>query len=136
MDSLFGIPLTSILAGLLAMLAVAFGALGWIAWRSPLLVRMGLRNVRRRKSQTSLIVTGLMLSTLIISAAFATGDTVGYSVTNTIYASFEEVGTPAASLVLPGRARSPMTCSPISSWPSCRRSSPTTPKSMRSAAWC
>jgi ABC-type antimicrobial peptide transport system permease subunit len=90
-DSLFGIPLTSILAGLLAMLAVAFGALGWIAWRSPLLVRMGLRNVRRRKSQTSLIVTGLMLSTLIISAAFATGDTVGYSITNTIYASFEEV---------------------------------------------
>ncbi len=91
MDSLFGIPLTSILVGLVAMLAVAFGSLGWVAWRSPLLVRMGLRNVRRRKSQTSLIVIGLMLSTLIISAAFATGDTVGYSITNTIYASFEEV---------------------------------------------
>ena len=31
-----------------------------------------------------------MLSTLIISAAFATGDTVGYSITNEVYDSFEE----------------------------------------------
>ncbi|MDO9446195.1 MAG: ABC transporter permease, partial [Dehalococcoidia bacterium] len=39
----------------------------------------------RRRAQTVLIVLGLMLSTLIISAAFATGDTVGYSITNSIY---------------------------------------------------
>ncbi len=91
MDSLFGIPLTSILVGLLALLAGAFAILGWVAWRNPLLVRMGLRNIARRRAQTTLIVVGLMLSTLIISAAFATGDTVGYSVTNDIYNSFEEV---------------------------------------------
>jgi ABC-type antimicrobial peptide transport system permease subunit len=91
MDSLFGIPLTSILVGLLALLGGAFAILGWVAWRNPLLVRMGLRNIARRRAQTTLIVVGLMLSTLIISAAFATGDTVGYSVTNDIYNSFEEV---------------------------------------------
>jgi len=51
---------------------------------------MGVRNVTRRKTQTVLIVIGLMLSTLIISAAFATGDTVGYSVTNTVYNEFGE----------------------------------------------
>ena len=91
MDSLFGIPLTSILVALLLALGAIFGVLGVIAWRQPLLVRMGLRNIGRRKAQTSLIVIGLMLSTLIISAAFATGDTVGYSITNEVYDSFEEV---------------------------------------------
>ncbi len=91
MDNLFGIPLTSILIGLLVLLAAALAVLAFIVIRQPLLARMGLRNIGRRPSQTTLIVIGLMLSTLIISAAFATGDTVGYSVTNTIYRSFEEV---------------------------------------------
>jgi putative ABC transport system permease protein len=90
-DSLFGISLTSIMAGLLLLMAVSLGVLGWIAWRNPLLVRMGLRNIRRRTSQTALIVVGLMLSTLIVSAAFATGDTVGYSITGSLYDQLEEV---------------------------------------------
>ena len=90
MDSLFGIPLTSILVALLLTLGAIFAILGVIAWRQPLLVRMGLRNIGRRKPQTALIVIGLMLSTLIISAAFATGDTVGYSITNEVYDAFEE----------------------------------------------
>jgi len=89
-DSLFGVSLVSILLALLLMMAVIFGILGWIAWRQPVLVRMGLRNAIRRPAQTTLIVVGLMLSTLIISAAFSTGDTVGYSITNTIYESFED----------------------------------------------
>ncbi|MEX1022702.1 MAG: FtsX-like permease family protein, partial [Dehalococcoidia bacterium] len=88
MDSLFGIELTSILIALLVMVGAIFGVLAFIAWRNPLLVRMGVRNITRRKAQTVLIIIGLMLSTLIISAAFATGDTVGYSVTNTIYNDF------------------------------------------------
>ncbi|MEZ4501308.1 MAG: FtsX-like permease family protein [Dehalococcoidia bacterium] len=90
MDSLFGIPLTSIMIGLLILLAVALGAVGYVALRQPLLLRMGLRNIRRRASQTTLIVVGLMLSTLIISAAFATGDTVGYSITNEVYNQLQE----------------------------------------------
>ncbi|GMU41676.1 MAG: hypothetical protein AMXMBFR23_25420 [Chloroflexota bacterium] len=90
MDSLFGVPLTTILAVLAGIVAVAFASLGWIASRNPLLVRMGLRNVVRRRAQTVLIVLGLMLSTLIISAAFATGDTVGYSITNAIYNDYNE----------------------------------------------
>jgi len=84
-DSLFGIPLTSILIALLAMVGAIFGVLAWIGIRNPLLIKMGVRNLTRRPTQTVLIVIGLMLSTLIISAAFATGDTVGYSVTNTVY---------------------------------------------------
>ena len=90
MDNLFGIPLSSILIALTLLVILIFAFLAWIWLRNPLLVRMGLRNVVRRKTQTILIVIGMMLATLIISAAFATGDTVGYSVTNDIYRQFSE----------------------------------------------
>jgi ABC-type lipoprotein release transport system permease subunit len=90
-DNLFGVSLTSIMVGLLMLMTASFAVFGWIAWRQPLLVRMGLRNIRRRTSQTVLIVVGLMLSTLIVSAAFATGDTVGYSITSSLYDQLEEV---------------------------------------------
>ncbi|MEE8336748.1 MAG: FtsX-like permease family protein, partial [Dehalococcoidia bacterium] len=91
MDSLFGIPITHIMLGLLGLLALSFASVGFVAWRQPILVRMGLRNIRRRRSQSTLIVVGLMLSTLIISAAFATGDTVGYSITNQFFEELEEI---------------------------------------------
>src|SRR5438105_3632619 len=90
MDELFGVSLTSILIGLLILLAVSLAMVAWIALRQPILFRMGLRNLGRRRAQTALIVFGLMLSTLIISAAFATGDTVGYSITNRVYQTYEE----------------------------------------------
>jgi putative ABC transport system permease protein len=47
--------------------------------------KMGVRNIPRRMAQTVLIVIGLMLSTLIISAALTTGDTVDRSVTSWVY---------------------------------------------------
>ena len=90
MTELFGIPLVRIMIGGLILMGIAFAVVAWIAIRNPLLVRMGLRNAVRRKAQTTLIVIGLMLSTLIISAAFATGDTVGYSITNAVYHGFEQ----------------------------------------------
>ena len=68
-DGLFGIPLTSILVALLVALGVIFGILGAIAWREPLLVRMGLRNIGRRKSQTTLIVVGPRPPTSIAATA-------------------------------------------------------------------
>ena len=69
MDNLFGIPLSSFLIALTLLVALIGGLLLWIWWRNPLLVRMGLRNVVRRKTQTVLIVIGMMLATLIIKAA-------------------------------------------------------------------
>ena len=90
MTELFGIPLVRIMIVGLILMGIAFAVVAWIAIRHPLLVRMGLRNAVRRKAQTTLIVIGLMLSTLIISAAFATGDTVGYSITNAVYRNFAQ----------------------------------------------
>jgi len=79
------------MVALLILLAATIAVIVWIGIRNMLLVRMGLRNAVRRPAQTALIVIGLMLSTLIISAAFSTGDTVGYSVTNEIYSSLRGV---------------------------------------------
>ena len=90
MDNLFGIALSSILIALTLLVSLIFGFLAWIWYRNPVLVRIGLRNIVRRKTQTVLIVIGMMLATLIVSAAFATGDTVGFSVTNDMYRQFSE----------------------------------------------
>jgi putative ABC transport system permease protein len=57
----------------------------WVALRRPVVFKMGVRNIPRRKAQTILIVVGLMLSTLIISAAMTTGDTLNSSANAEIY---------------------------------------------------
>ena len=90
MTELFGVPIVRVMYGVLVLLAVSLAGLVYIGWRHPLLLRIGIRNITRRPAQTALIVIGLMLSTLIISAAFATGDTVGYSIANEVYEDFQQ----------------------------------------------
>ncbi len=85
MDALFGIPMNSIMIVLLALLAVSLASVAYVALRNRIIFLIGLRNIPRRVAQTVLIIVGLMLSTLIISAAFATGDTVDYSISNQAY---------------------------------------------------
>ncbi|MHB8577024.1 MAG: ABC transporter permease, partial [Dehalococcoidia bacterium] len=85
MNALFGISMTTIMVVLLVLCGGCLGAVGWIALRSRLMFSMGVRNIPRRRAQSVLIVLGLMLSTLIVSAAFTTGDTLNYSVTQTAY---------------------------------------------------
>ncbi len=81
MDALFGIPMNTIMAVLVALLAISLSAVLLIFIRNRIIFMMGLRNIPRRVAQTVLIVIGLMLSTVIITAAFTMGDTVDYSVT-------------------------------------------------------
>ena len=80
MNELFGIPLGTLLVVLLVLLAAALGGLGGLALRNRVLVRIGLRNVVRRRGRTALIVVGLMLGTAIIAAALATGDTMSHTI--------------------------------------------------------
>lgn len=68
MDDLVIIMLVAV--GLILLVLTVLGL------RNRVLVRLGLRNIPRRRAQTVLIVIGLMLSTLIIAAAFGTGDTM------------------------------------------------------------
>src|SRR3970040_3027349 len=85
MDSLFGISMNAIMIVLVALLAVSLAAVMLVFLRNRIIFFMGLRNIPRRTAQTVLIVIGLMLSTVIITAAFTTGDTVDYSVTKQTY---------------------------------------------------
>ncbi len=85
MNELFGVSMTIIASVCVVLAALVALAIAYIAWRNPVMFKMGLRNIPRRKAQTTLIITGLMLSTLIISAAFGTGDTLTSSVSSQVY---------------------------------------------------
>lgn len=76
---------------LLGLLAVCLLSVAWVAWRRPVIFKLGVRNIPRRKAQTILIVIGLMLSTLIISAALGTGDTVDNSISSLVYSNLGRV---------------------------------------------
>ena len=68
MDDLVIIMLVAV--GLILLLLAVLG------FRNRVMLKLGLRNIARRRAQTVLIVIGLMLSTLIIAAAFGTGHNV------------------------------------------------------------
>src|SRR6187200_1082300 len=93
MTEIFGIPMSGIMTVLVIMLAFCLLTVVWVAIRRPVIFKMGIRNIPRRKAQTILIVVGLMLSTLIISAALGTGDTVDYSLTKDVYDNYGNVDT-------------------------------------------
>ena len=80
MKEFFGadmLVLSSVLAGLLIIVLCVVAFLGL---RNRILVKLAVRNIPRRPAQTTLIVAGLMLSTTIISASLAIGDTVTGSI--------------------------------------------------------
>ncbi len=85
MQSLFGIPMNDIMIALLVLLGISLATIVFVALRHRVMFMIGLRNIPRRTAQTVLIIIGLMLSTVIISAAFATGDTVDHSITKMVY---------------------------------------------------
>ena len=91
MENLFGIPMNSIMLVLLALLGFSLSVVGYVILRNRIMFFIGLRNIPRRMAQTVLIVVGLMLSTLIISAAFTTGDTVQNSITSQILTTLGHV---------------------------------------------
>jgi putative ABC transport system permease protein len=91
MDSIFGIPVSGLMVGLIVALVACLLVVAWAALRQPIIFKLGVRNIPRRKAQTTLIVVGLMLSTLIISAALGTGDTLHYSLTKDSYENLGHV---------------------------------------------
>jgi putative ABC transport system permease protein len=80
MNEVFGIPVDTFLVILAVGLGVSLGVLGVLALRNPVLLKLALRNVGRRRGRSALIVVGLMLGTTIIAAALTTGDTVNQTV--------------------------------------------------------
>src|SRR5215213_5920726 len=85
MNEIFGLSMTVIMIVLLVLLGICLLTVAWVALRRPVIFKLGVRNIPRRKAQTILVVVGLMLSTLIIAAALGTGDTIDHSVTAATY---------------------------------------------------
>ena len=83
MSKLFGIPVEVLAVVLLGTLAAGLGVIAVLALRNRVLLRLGVRNVGRRRGRSALIVTGLMLGTAIITAALATGDTMSHTIRST-----------------------------------------------------
>ena len=100
MDELFGLSMNVIMAVLVAIFLVAMVVVLLMAVRNRIMLKMGVRPIPRRLGQTILIIVGVMLSTVIISAAFGTGDTVSVSVRNEALRSLKTMD----EVIVPARA--------------------------------
>src|SRR5579885_1370986 len=80
MQTLFGIPLDTLMRVLLIATIAAAALVVIAALLKPILLKIGLRNVPRRRTRMLLIIFGLMLATTFISAALAVGDTISTAV--------------------------------------------------------
>ena len=91
LQTLFGIDTDVLMLVVLGALVGILVALAVTAAINRVMFKIGVRNLPRRPAQTALIVVGLMLSTLIISAAMGTGDTIYHSIRNTVVESLGEI---------------------------------------------
>ena len=100
MEELFSVSIKVYMFVLLAILVPALALIFYRGWRNPVLVKLGLRNIPRRKAQTILIIVGIMLSAVITAAAFGTGDTISYSIRQEAV----KVLGPIDEIIVPARA--------------------------------
>jgi len=70
---------------LVGLLAAALAVTAVIALRGPLVRRLALRQVNRRRGEAALVVTGSVLGTAIIVGSFIVGDTLNSSVRQGAY---------------------------------------------------
>ena len=76
MEKLFGLPMNGVMLALLAIFLATMAVVVVLALRNRIMLRLGLRPIPRRPGKSTLIVIGVMLSTVIMAAAFGTGDTI------------------------------------------------------------
>jgi putative ABC transport system permease protein len=118
MNTIFGLPAATLLTTLAVTTALILGVVLLSALRFPLAFRLGIRNLPRRKSQTILIVSGLALSTLIVTSALGIGDTVDYSVKSQVYRSLGAIDLQAGLTRLEAQGGFAFTGAPAESAPS------------------
>jgi len=91
MRELFGIPMDTAAAVLAAALGLTVAVVVALALRNRVFFRLAVRNVGRRRARTALIVAGLMLGTMIIAAALATGDTMSHTIRTSAVRSLGDI---------------------------------------------
>jgi putative ABC transport system permease protein len=100
MTELFGVPVGTLAAVLSVTLVAVVGVVVVLASRNRVLVRLGVRNIRRRPARSALIIVGSMLGTVIIAAALATGDSMSHTIRSSATAALgrtDEVVAPRGS---------------------------------------
>jgi len=104
MNRVFGIAAGPLAVVLVVAVIAAIGALTVLAARNRVFLKIGLRNIPRRRSRSALIVAGLMLGTTIIAASLLTGDTMATAVRGSVFESLgvtDEVITAGTSAGMP-----------------------------------
>src|SRR4030042_864363 len=80
MQEIFGLSMTTLALVLLGLFIAVLTLVGVMAWRNRIMVKLGLRKLPKRPAPAALSMLGLMLSTVIITSAFGTGDTIAYTI--------------------------------------------------------
>ena len=101
MEELFGLSMNVLMMAVLAIFLAAMSVVAVLAVRNRIMLKLGLRPIPRRLGQTVLIIIGVMLSTVIISAAFGTGDTLSFSIRSEVLEGLKTID----ELVIPARAK-------------------------------
>lgn len=99
-QEIFGLPALTLATSMSVILIVILAIILIGGLRRFILVKMGTRNIPRRKGQSALIVIGLMLSSVIIATSLGIGDTVRYSVRSVV---FESLGNADEVITGPGK---------------------------------
>ena len=100
MDKIFGIPATNLALVMSSLLLIIILIVSVAGIRRRILVRMGTRNIPRRKGQSILIIIGLMLSSTIVATSLGIGDTVRYSIRSVV---LDSLGTVDERISGPGK---------------------------------
>jgi putative ABC transport system permease protein len=106
MKEFFGADMLVLSSVLAAMLLIVLSVVAFLGMRNRILVKLAVRNIPRRPAQTTLIVVGLMLSTTIISASLAIGDTVTGSIRGVVLDSLGYTDIRVRAPINPGDALS------------------------------
>ncbi len=101
MEEIFGLSMNVLMMVVLAIFLAAMAVLTVLAVRNRIMLKMGLRPIPRRLGQTVLIIVGVMLSTVIISAAFGTGDTISFSIRSQVLERLKTID----EVIIPARAK-------------------------------
>src|SRR4051795_5120082 len=100
MREIFGAPVGLLAVVLTALLVATFAVVLALAVRKSVLLKLGVRNLGRRRARTAIIVGGLMLGTMIIGTALGFGDIMASTVRSSVITTWgqtDEVFSPRSS---------------------------------------
>ncbi len=88
---------------LLGIIAVVVAVVLIDACRHKILFKIGLRNIFRRKTNTMIVILGLMIATAIITSSFGVGDTMENMVEDEIYSEWQHTDVTVFNTTVEGR---------------------------------